>query len=151
MGNLINQRLQLLPVNELKEAKHKTIVTDTKSIYPVWAKQASAIRAEIDETGDVDAIFKKNEEPKEVPTIVQKPTEPDYLVIIKQSMSLQSVADNGAVFNGRFYKTGAQLDEFAVTRMSGGLVVPNLAAVSDRSVTVSVGSQKFDLSLPEPF
>lgn len=147
-GNFINGRLAQLPVRELQQVPVKQVTTDTKSFYPIWAKTAAAVKADAVAAGDVDEIFKKKEDAKpasEVPRVV----EPDYPALVRQAAALQSVADNGAVINGRFYSVGASIDALMVMRTAGQPLVPILAAVQGETVTLTVGKAKVVLNLPK--
>lgn len=149
-GNFINKRLLQLPVRELQQVPVRQIMTDTKSFYPIWAKTAAAVKADAEASGNVDDFFKKQEESKTV-EMAPPPQEPDYPSMIKQMALLQSVADNGAVINGRFYATGDRIEALAVMRNAGQTLVPVLAAVQGESATLSIGRARISLVLPKAF
>lgn len=150
MGNFINKRLLQLPVREIQQVPVKQVITDTKSFYPIWAKTAAAVKADAEAAGDLDDFFKKKEEAKtaEVKQVAQ---EPNYAALVSQNASLQSVADNGAVINGRFYEVGAGLDSLAVMRNGGQRMVPVLVGVRAESVTINVGKDRVNLTLRRGF
>jgi hypothetical protein len=150
-GNFINKRLLRLPVRELQQVPVKQSMTDTKSFYPIWAKTAVAVKADAEASGNVDDFFKKQDERKAVDVPPPQPQEPDYPTMIKQMASLQSVADNGAVINGRFYATGDRIVSLAVVRSAGQPLVPVLAAVQGEGATLSVGRTRVSLVLPKAF
>lgn len=149
-GNYINKRLLQLPVRELQQVPVKPSMTDTKSFFPIWAKTAAAVKADAEASGNVDEFFKKQEEAKPV-DVVPKVQEPDYPAMVKQMAALQSVADNGAVINGRFYATGDRVEALAVVRSAGQPLVPVLASVQAEGATLKVGAVQVRLSLPKAY
>lgn len=163
IGNLINHQLALLPIrewiNEAPVATEKPATAgagDTQSLYPIWAKAETNRKTgrETSSAGELDALFTKKEENK--PTApASKATAPDYASLLKQMARLQSVADNGAVINGRFYAIGERITALSTvlsTPMSmpgdaGAPLVPVLAQVRSYGVTLKLGNARVSLSL----
>ncbi len=150
LGNMINKRLLQLPIQELPQVTAKSVTTDTKSFYPVWAKQVAAKRAEVNAGGEVDDFFKKREESKPAEVAV-KPQEPDYQLTVRKSAFLQSIADNGAVINGRFYAVGAAINELAILRPGGAPIIPILSNVAGDKATIVVGKNPVVIELPKQY
>ena len=140
-GEAIHLRLAQLPVKEAPRVDRDSTPFDAKSFYPVWVKQAAAMPSIIDGDGEVDALFKKKEEPK-LELELPKPPEPDYGELFKQLASVDGVADNGVFINGRFYKVGEKMEEFTFTTGSGKPVVVMVESIKDGRVVFRVGKSK---------
>lgn len=71
----------------------------------------------------------------------------DYASAVKQLARLQSVADNGAVINGRFYAKGETISALALMRSGKEPLLPVLALVQGTSVSIKVGNKSVKLEL----
>lgn len=168
-GNAINWHLAQLPVREWQQVSAKPSAINGKSLYPIWAKVALAakdgvpsnahtVQNDYHAPGNLDALFKKKEDkapielakvPAPAPAMPIMPAiaEIDYVSAVKQLARLQSVADNGAVINGRFYAKGETISALAVMRSGKEPLLPVLALVQGSSVSIKVGNKSVKLEL----
>lgn len=153
-GESINKKLGTLEVKTLPAVPVRQISSDTKSFYPVWIKQAAALKAEMSiskKNSDVEDLFNaKKEEPK-LDLSTQSPKDPDYVAVFKQTVRLDAIADNGIYLNDKFFKIGAPLKEFLMFRPSGGEVIPVVVARTTEDVTFSVNGTNVVLKLHKPY
>ncbi len=165
VGNAINRHLAQLPVREWRQVSAKPSAINGKSLYPIWAKVALAakdgvpsnphtVQNDYHAAGNLDALFKKKEDktPIELAKVPAMPIMPaiaeiDYASTVKQLARLQSVADNGAVINGRFYAKGEAISGLAVVRSGKEPLLPVLALVHGTSVSIKVGNKSVKLEL----
>jgi hypothetical protein len=143
MIQVVNQRLGEL---EVKSAPHVNTqsASTSKTFYPVWIRQKAVVRGEQDGV-NVDGVFRKPElAKKEV-----KPVDPDYMAQLKQQLTLEGVANDGAFLNGHFYQVGQLLNDFAFKRLNGATVVPRLARVKGNQAVIAGDAGKtVTLDLP---
>lgn len=136
IGETINQRFATLVVKEAPRIDRSAVAIDAKSIYPVWVKQAVA-RAAVYEHTEVDALFlKKAQQQIEPPPVLES----DYGELFRQAVVVDGVSSDGAFCNGRFYKMGDTMPEFAFTTASGAPLIPILEGVHKGAVTFRIGT-----------
>lgn len=152
-------------MREWQQVSAKPSAINGKSLYPIWAKVALAandgvpsnahtVQNDYHAPGNLDALFKKKEDktPIELAKVPAMPIVPavaeiDYASAVKQLARLQSVADNGAVINGRFYAKGETISALVVVRSGKEPLLPVLALVQGTSVSIKVGNKSVKLEL----
>lgn len=153
-GELINQKMQALQIKALPPVEQSQIPTDTKAFYPVWIKQAAALKAEMAQAkkgSDVDELFRIKKDVVKGDGSPEAIKEPDFASMLKQKVRLDATADNGAVLNGRFYKIGVGLNELAIVRPDGGEVIPTLVGVTKDEVTIRVNKTNVIFKLQKSY
>ena len=146
-GTIVTKKLDDMPFKRLERSIAKPGLVDTKNFYPVWVKQAPAIRAEALAAGAVDSLFRKPEEPMPLVEAPVRPPEPDYLAIVRQTALVDAISDNGAVINGRFYSIGGRLEDLAFMPAGKTPVVPVIAGLQGNQVMIKVDKKVVVLSL----
>lgn len=143
------QRLQLVPVKSMRAVQSTIVKTDTKAFYPVLLKQSSVLKAETaaQQSADLDALFKTKVEAKKEDLEPPKPPEPNYRELVRQRLSVDGVASNGAVINGRFYHTGERMEEFSVSRPNGIAIVPVLLSAAKERVEIGVDKEVLSVQM----
>lgn len=135
LGNGVVSSLKSLTVYEAPSVSQKPASLDVGNLPPVWVKQAKAIPESVG-MSPMDVFFRPEEKP------VEKRKEgavaDEYMSTLKRTLRLDAVSDNGAFLNGRFYKVGSPLEEFAKVGPTGALMAPRLTGLDRDTVTVNV-------------
>lgn len=141
-GQFLTDRLSALPVKETPSTPMNEGIADTKDFYPVWVKQQVALNAEKQMAAENETVITDNVEvlfaDRDALRARKEAAPVDYGNLVRQSVSVHAVSDNGAVLNGTFYAIGAPLTEIALTRPDGTQVVPVLASVKKGQVGIRV-------------
>lgn len=147
-GNEVTTRLSQIEFKRLERTQSKPVSLSTASFYPVWYKQSAAVKAaEGQDAVSVDTLFKTAADSKPVVEAPVAPPEPDYPAIIRQSVSVDAISENGAVLNGRFYPVGAPVDALNFAPAGSGVNAPVLTAVTGKSATIRLGKVNVQLAL----
>ncbi|WP_323011476.1 hypothetical protein [Castellaniella sp.] len=142
-------RMRQMPVKMAPKVNHQGDLVDPKSFYPVWVKQAVALKP-IDPDMNVDAFFRKKEQPAAQEPLPAPAPEPDYVALFAQQVRIDGITDNGVFLNGRFVKLGSELQSLSVQRPNGGSVIPVLSAISMRFIEFRIGEQSLRIPYREP-
>lgn len=145
----ITSRMRHLPVKMAPKVNHQGDLVDPKSFYPVWVKQAVALKP-VDTDMNVDTFFRKREQPKPAEPLPSPKPEPDYVALFAQQVRIDGITDNGVFLNGAFVRLGSELQSLSVQRPNGASVVPVLAAISMRFVEFRIGDQSVRIPYREP-
>lgn len=139
----IESQMKSLPVKTAPNVNYRGKAIDPKNFYPVWVKQAVAT-APPDSSVNVDAFFRRQEEPKPVlveTTPLPTPAEPDYLAMFRNRARIDGIADNGVFINHQFFKVGSKLDSYAMPAPNGTVIIPVVESITSSTVTFRVGDK----------
>lgn len=145
----VKDKLSLLPVVDMPTAARKPVVTNVKSLYPVWRNSSQKRNDNLTANEDIDSLFKGKTVPtvKAVDEIGKGELKFDLDLAAKQSISIEGVADNGAFVNGRFYTFGSSID-VALTKSNGEQVRPVLKRVQGKQLVVQIDGKEQLFLLP---
>lgn len=153
LGQYVNAQLTKIEPRALQQFVSKPAAPQQITFTPYQSAAAHAERQADDaESVDFDEVFRAKEEPKVdlvQEGVVQAPKEPRYSDLIRQKISIESLADNGAVLNGRFTPTGQAVEQLAVASPAGQLVTPTLIAVSRNGVTLSIAKEMIEVKVAD--
>lgn len=149
VGEYVNAELAKIEPRALQQFASRPVAPQQITFTPY---QSAGMKGEAEsalaDSVDFDDVFRTKEEPKVdlvSAGVVQAPKEPQYADMIRQMVSVDSVADNGAVLNGRFTSTGSVAEQLAVTGATGQTVAPTLVEVTRSGVKLSVAKEIFEI------
>ncbi len=151
-GETLNKRFASLPINNISHADDTVKSIDIKSFHAVLVKETKAKLTVQEDIGNIESLFKKVETLISPPplqpaanTALKASVSPlvavDYAAMLRQSVRIDGIAEDGVFINGQFYKTGEKMQEWVITTETGS-VLPILESVKDERITLRIGKQK---------
>lgn len=142
-----------LPIQEMPRVKSSISVADVKALRGVSEKSPTALKQERLKGAmsgaignptdvDVDAAFGEKLEAVVPPPVPKF----DFDKFFRENAVVNAVAINGAVINGHFFETGADMELLAIVGGQGKKIVPVLRSVSESGIVVRLGSK--DVRVP---
>jgi hypothetical protein len=147
----VNAQLKTLPIHELRQLDTKQDDNLPVSYYGAWAHAPAKGGPQDPMPADFEDVFQKKDEPKadSLPTNQPMVAAPKNSDLLRQSLELDSVSDNGAVINGVFTAVGSPIESHGLMSSSGQGVM-TLRSVGPKSITVTLADEQIEINLPVP-
>lgn len=153
LSDYVNANLEALPVKRVPSLQASGVDQfDVKNLFPVWVANSARNRAEENGERSVDDLFKENA--KDLPPTAAQleaapapaPALPDFAALLATHMHLEGISGNGGFVNGKFYKVGEEITDFAYPN-GNQQVIPKVVEVRARSIVVAHGKKRTEISL----
>lgn len=128
-----------LPVKRPPAAHHEVKPLTKEALFPVLVKY-DRNRTSSGQGSQIDSLFREvePEKPKAAAEIPLPPV--DYAAAVHSQVTVNAVANNGAIVNDSFVKVGEALPAAAFTD-GNAMIVPVLVAVSGDTATIQAGKR----------
>lgn len=135
----VHNEITTLPVKRPPAVNHEVKPLTKETLFPVLVKYDRS-RSSTGDGRQIDSLFREPEPEKAKAAAEIKLPPVDYSAVVNAQLTLNAVANNGAIVNDTFVKVGEPLHAASFTD-GKAMIIPVLASVSGDTATIQAGKR----------
>jgi hypothetical protein len=143
----VHNEITNLPVKRPPAVNHEVKPLTKETLFPVLVKYDRS-RSSTGDGSQIDSLFREPEPEKAKAAAEIKLPPVDYAAVVNAHLTVNAVANNGAIVNDTFVKVGEPLHAASFTD-GKAMIIPVLASVSGDTATVQAGKRMVPIKVKD--